>query len=125
LPKTQLKVIGIDHVVLHVRDLARSRKFYVEVLGFQVIHDTSWQSFLVCGSQQLGLFEAKPDEPVHAGSAMNHLAFRLAEGDHAGVKATLEGAGIQVTGRPGDDDCLYFDDPDGHRLQLLTPGDPG
>jgi hypothetical protein len=24
-----------------------------------------------------------------------------------------------VSGRPGDDHCIYFNDPDGHRLQLV------
>jgi hypothetical protein len=25
-----------------------------------------------------------------------------------------------VTGRPGHDRCVYFRDPDGHRLQLIA-----
>ena len=35
------------------------------------------------------------------------------------LKAELEGHGIAVSGRPGDDHCIYFNDPDGHRLQLI------
>ena len=31
------EVTGIDHVVFHVKDLARSRKFYTEVLGFECV----------------------------------------------------------------------------------------
>src|SRR6266849_1323148 len=49
--KTQLKVAGIDHVVLHVNDLARSRRFYVDLLGFEVEHEGGSNSFLRCGSQ--------------------------------------------------------------------------
>lgn len=30
--KSPFKVTGIDHVVLHVKDLARSKKFYMELL---------------------------------------------------------------------------------------------
>jgi hypothetical protein len=26
---------------------------------------------------------------------------------------------VAVSGRPGDDRCIYFSDPDGHRLQLM------
>ena len=37
------------------------------------------------------------------------------------VKAVLEEAGFKVSGRRGDPHCIYFSDPDGHRLQLLTP----
>jgi glyoxylase I family protein len=118
-----LKVSGIDHVVLHVKDLARSKRFYVEFLGMEVDHERSWQCFLKCGSQGVALFEVDDDADVHAGSEVNHMALRLASGDYDRVKATLENAGIQVSGRSGDPHCVYFSDPDGHRLQLLMPGE--
>ena len=38
----------------------------------------------------------------------------------AEAKAILEKEGVAVTGRGGDPDCVYFDDPDGRRLQLLA-----
>jgi catechol 2,3-dioxygenase-like lactoylglutathione lyase family enzyme len=117
--KTQLKVVGIDHVVLHVNDLARSRRFYVDLLGFEVAHEGGSNSFLRCGSQLVALFERKAVD-IHAGAEMNHMALRLEAGSYEEVKAILEAEQIEVTGRPGDDHCIYFDDPDGHRLQLLT-----
>ena len=52
-----LQTKGIDHVVLHVSDLARSKKFYIELLGMTVERETSWQAFLECGSQGVALFE--------------------------------------------------------------------
>jgi catechol 2,3-dioxygenase-like lactoylglutathione lyase family enzyme len=118
-----LKVTGIDHVVLHVRDLAKSKRFYMEVLGFTVAHESSWQSFLSCGSQQVALFQVQDPSKIHPGDEMNHMALRLDVGEYEDVKATLEAAGVKVSGRPGDDRCLYFDDPDGHRLQVLTPAE--
>ncbi|HEY3115528.1 MAG TPA: hypothetical protein VGK54_02185 [Chloroflexota bacterium] len=39
------------------------------------------------------------------------------------MKARLKAEGLAVTGRPGDDRCIYFSDPDGHRLQVLTPAE--
>jgi hypothetical protein len=27
---------------------------------------------------------------------------------------------VKVSGRPGDPHCIYFHDPDGHRLQLMV-----
>jgi len=58
----------------------------------------------------------------NAGSEMNHMALRLKSGEYEKVKALLEKQGIKVNGRRGDPHCIYFSDPDGHRLQLLTPG---
>ena len=117
---TSLKITGIDHVVLHVRDLAIAKKFYIDLLGFTIAHESSWQSFLSCGSQQVALFEMRNGADIHAGSEMNHMAFCLASGEYDEVKETLEAAGVKVHGRPGDDRCIYFDDPDGHHLQVLT-----
>ena len=118
-----LKVSGIDHVVLHVKDLARARKFYVDFLGLEVDHERDWQCFLKCGHQGIALFEVDDNEDVHAGSEVNHMALRLAAGELARVRALLEDAGIKVHGRPGDPDCIYFNDPEGHRLQLLMPNE--
>jgi catechol 2,3-dioxygenase-like lactoylglutathione lyase family enzyme len=121
--ESSLKVAGIDHVVFHVKDIARARKFYVDFLGMDVDHESSWQCFLKCGGQGVALFEVDDDEEVHAGSEVNHLALRLADGDYARVKATLENAGIAVRGRANDPHCIYFDDPDGHQLQFLLPNE--
>ena len=117
-----LKVSGIDHVVFHVKDLARARKFYVDFLGMEVDHERSWQCFLKCGNQGVALFEAKDGE-IHGGSEVNHMALQLASGDYERVKSILDEAGIEVHGRPGYPDCIYFHDPDGHQLQLLMPGE--
>jgi catechol 2,3-dioxygenase-like lactoylglutathione lyase family enzyme len=121
--ESPLKVAGIDHVVFHVKDIARARKFYVDFLGMDVDHESSWQCFLKCGGQGVALFEVDDDEEVHAGSEVNHLALRLADGDYARVKATLENAGIAVRGRANDPHCIYFDDADGHQLHFLLPNE--
>ena len=121
--QTGLKTVGIDHAVLHVSDLARSRKFYMDLLGMTVAHESDWNSFLHCGKQVVALFQVRDGSQVKAGSDLNHLALQLESGTYEEVKATLESWGCQVSGRPGDDRCLYFNDPDGHRLQVLLPGD--
>ena len=121
--KAPFKVTGIDHVVYHVKDLTRAKNFYVDFLGMEIDHESSWQCFLKCGHQGVALFEVDDNEEVHAGSEVNHMALRLTAGDYARVKATLENSGIEVHGRQGDPHCVYFHDPDGHQLQLLMPNE--
>ena len=121
--KTGIKAVGIDHTVLHVSDLARSKSFYMNVLGLTVNHESSWQAFLWCGNQMVVLFEVSKDKPLTSGVELNHMALRLDSGTYEEVKENLEQNGCTVTGRPGDDRCIYFNDPDGHRLQLLMPGE--
>jgi catechol 2,3-dioxygenase-like lactoylglutathione lyase family enzyme len=115
------KVTAIDHVVFHVKDLARAKNFYIGFLGMEIDHESSWQCFLKCGNQGVALFEVEGGDNVHGGSEVNHMALRLASGEYEKVKATLETAGIKVHSRKNDPHCVYFSDPDGHRLQLLMP----
>jgi catechol 2,3-dioxygenase-like lactoylglutathione lyase family enzyme len=121
--KLQIKTTGIDHVVLWVSDLKRARKFYIELLGMTVNHESEWQCFLWCGENQVALFDAsRQGAGAGAGTEMNHMALRMEPASYEATKARLEEEGIVVTGRPGDDHCIYFDDSEGHRLQLLYEG---
>ena len=121
--ETRIKTIGIDHTVLHVSDLERSKRFYIDLLGMPVAHESTRNAFLWCGEQQVVLFEVKAGTPVKAGVELNHMALRMDQGSYEEVKTYLENNGCTVSGRPGDDNCIYFNDPDGHRLQLLYPGE--
>ena len=124
--QSTIQLNGIDHVVLHVKDLARSRKFYMDLLGMKVNHESSWQSFLYLGSeatQMVALFEVKDGEEFQGPRDMNHMAMVATQGTYESIKAELEQAGVEVSGRPGDPNCIYFNDPDGHRLQILYPGE--
>lgn len=53
------------------------------------------------------------------------MVLRLESGTYEEVQEYLEQNDCTVSGRPGDDRCIYFDDPDGHRLQTLYPGGQG
>jgi len=115
-----VKVSGIDHIVLHVNDVERARKFYTDVLGLSVYRQNERQVFLHAGTQGVALFKKRDDAPLQAGHDMNHLALNVTEGSYETLKAQLETHGVTVTGRPGEDHCIYFQDPDGHRLQLMV-----
>jgi hypothetical protein len=73
-----------------------------------------------CGHQGVALFKQRGHEPLTTGNDLNHLALTVASGTYETLKAELEHHGVTVTGRPGDERCLYFQDPDGHRLQLMV-----
>ena len=115
-----VQATGIDHIVLHVTDVERARKFYTDVLGMDVYRQNERQVFLHAGTQGVALFKKQGDSPLTTGNDMNHLALTVAEGGYEALKAGLEEHGVKVTGRPGEDRCIYFQDPDGHRLQLMV-----
>lgn len=123
--QTEIKTTGIDHVVLWVSDLARSKRFYIDLLGMSVHHESDWQAFLWCGTDQVVLFQPRDGASVKTGAELNHLALRMEPASYEDVKSRLQQEGIEVSGRPGDSTCVYFNDPDGHRLQLLYKGHDG
>ena len=120
LAKTKIEVTGLDHVVLRVKDVQRSKRFYTEVLGLPVYRETETQCFVKCGGQLLALFERKEGEMTPGGD-LDHIALDLAAGTYEDLKATLDDAGVALDGHPGHLRAYVYD-PDGHRVQLLMPG---
>ena len=122
----------LGHAVIYVSDVARSRRFYTEVLGFKVSDDYPPSMapggfvFLRCNGDHhcLALVGgAKTGDGTRADKTLHHLAFELATLDEvfrardhlkaAGAKLVFEGrrrAGCQVS--------VEFLDPDGHHLEL-------
>ena len=114
-----IQTSGIDHIVLHCRDVERSTKFYTDVLGMSVYREGGGQVFMHAGNQGVALFESENGAALGTATDLNHLALNVADGTYESLKAELERHGVSVSGRPGEDHCIYFRDPDGHRLQLV------
>jgi catechol 2,3-dioxygenase-like lactoylglutathione lyase family enzyme len=125
--KLQLKAIGINHVVIWVGDLARSRAFYMDLFGMTVAHESATTCFLWCGeNHQLALFDStRCGGGVTSNQELNHLAFLMEPTSYEDTKARLEADGLSVEAGDGDPDCIYINDPDGHRLQVLYKGYDG
>jgi catechol 2,3-dioxygenase-like lactoylglutathione lyase family enzyme len=118
--REMIQTSGVDHVVLHVNDVQRAKKFYTEILGMTAYREDDGQVFLHAGQQGIALFKKQDDMTLTIGNDLNHLALNVASGTYETLKAELEKSGVEVSGRPGQDRCIYFRDPDGHRLQLMV-----
>ena len=121
--KPALTLGAIDHVVIWVRDVARSKAFYCDVLGMTVRSAGDGYAFLYCGnrSQQIGLFQTDDGRAPKVDEDLNHLAFSVPSGTRAEIVTALATRGVEARGRRGDPNCIYFDDPDGHCLQIVVP----
>lgn len=115
-----IQVNGLNHIVLHVQDVTRAKKFYTELLGMTVYRESAAQVFMHCGKQGVALFKKQGETPLTTGNDLNHLALDVETGTYETLKAELEQHGVTVSGRLGDPHCIYFHDPDGHRLQLMV-----
>lgn len=123
MPKNTLKLrtTGVDHVVLHVKDINASKEFYVGLLGMEVDHENPGRLFLSCGQQRVAFFETQRPRRTSTIRDLNHLALQIESGSYKEVKGALEQHGVEVSGRKGEPHCIYFRDPDGHQLQILAP----
>jgi catechol 2,3-dioxygenase len=123
----RLKEIG--HVLLRVLDLERSRRFYAEVLGFQVLEEDPEHggTFMALPGQShaIDLFPVKDAEAARVQTpgvrGLGHIAFRVESEDALKeAYATLREHGVEVT-RTVDhvsQKSIYFLDPDGNTLEI-------
>ena len=125
----------IGHVAIRVRDLERSRKFYTEVLGLQLMKEIpEWRAaFLSSGGRdhhEVALLEARPQAEVPRANetGMLHVAFRLQnEEELRAAYQDLKTRGIPVsfTVNHGVSKSIYFQDPDGHGIEVYCDNPPG
>ena len=118
----------IGHVVIKVRNLERSRKFYTEVLGMEVMMDLPplRATFLANDRRdhhEIALFEVGPEAEglCNKQIGLSHIAFRLRNEDQlrAAYKELKEqGVPISFTVDHGVTKSIYFRDPNGHELEV-------
>lgn len=117
-----LPIKGLYEVAIRVKDLARAEAFYKDVLGLKegLRDDRRNWLFLYAGGDagMIVLQEDKGEWPTQ------HFAFSLSEADITQAAAILKEKGVLVS-EPVYHEwmkavSLYFDDPDGHALELLA-----
>jgi catechol 2,3-dioxygenase-like lactoylglutathione lyase family enzyme len=130
------RLTGIVETALDVRDLAAAVEFYHGVLGLEIIaRSERLCAFGIAGRDVLLLFQrevaAQAVEtpggriPPHCSSGSIHFAFSLDPNDLPQWERLLATKGIEVEGRvkwERGGTSVYFRDPDGHLVELATPG---
>jgi catechol 2,3-dioxygenase-like lactoylglutathione lyase family enzyme len=121
---------GILESVLYVEDVGRSVAFYTELFGFYFVDADERLSALAVAPRQLlvlakkGASAGRGNLP-HDGDGHLHLAFAIPIAELGAWRERLRARGIRVENerkwRRGGR-SLYFRDPDGHLLELATPG---
>ena len=127
---------GILETAIHTEDMARSRAFYEGVLGLTPIYnDDRLSAYAVGGRDVLLVFRKGATTqtvtlpsgtiPGHGGDGALHVAFAIAKGELERWEAHLASYGVAIEGRNNWERggrSIYFRDPDGHLLELATPG---
>lgn len=132
--KRGIQVKSIDHATLVVKDLERSRRFYVDALGMREVPRPAFSFdglWFQAGPTQIHLILAYSGsgpagnllEEVRRTSRTHHLAF-LVE-DAAACLPRLQELRITVLSdpkpRPDGYMQVFVTDPDGHVIELCSP----
>ena len=130
------RLLGLDHIVLRVKDLDAMLRFYIDVLGctmerrqeaiglYQVRAGASLID-LVTLDGKLG--RAGGAGPGHEGRNLDHFCLRVDPYDEAALRAHLLAHGVQPGesgsryGAEGEGPSLYLADPEGNTIELKGP----
>lgn len=126
----------IAETCLYVDDLDRAVNFYTRLFSCPVLRrDDRFCALRIAAEQVLLLFHRgkslEPSHmqsgvvPPHDGAGPLHVCFGMADADVKAWEAQLGDLGIPVESRvvwPHGAVSLYFRDPDGHAVELATPG---
>ena len=130
------KLDGVLETALYTHDMARSKAFYEGVLDLEpIFSDNRLTAYGVAPRSVLLIFRSGTTAetvtmpggtiPGHDGSGTLHVAFAIAKDALADWEKHLAMRGVAIEGatdwtRGGR--SIYFRDPDGHLLELATPG---
>ena len=133
----KIKITELDHIVLNVRDIDRSLKFYTETLGLEPERldefkagKIGFPSVRVNADTIIDLFPIKG--PVAAGNSgekiagnLNHFCMVIGTDDFEGLvdylrdhQITIRQGPVSRWGARGRATSVYFLDPDGNEIEL-------
>jgi catechol 2,3-dioxygenase len=129
-----VEVKELGHIVLYVRDLERSRRFYGEVLGWKEVTRLGNQGAVFSSGRthhELLLLQVGPQAtptPPPPRVGLYHFGLKVGETDEE-LRAALDElveAGVRVIGTADHTvtHSLYIEDPDGNEIELYIDVQP-
>lgn len=129
-------ITGIIETALYTEDIPRAVHFYETILGLKSLTgDSRFHAFSVADRHVLLLFakgtSLTPTRlpggvvPPHDGAGPVHIGFSVPPETLAEWEAHLQAHEVTIESRTTWErggESIYFRDPDGHLLELLTPG---
>jgi catechol 2,3-dioxygenase len=127
-----VRVARVGHVVLRVRDLDASLRFYRDVLGLSEVARRDFGEgpmvFLSSGAAHHDLALVETGAGIQAGNRLHHFALKIGDArtDLADAKAELDARGctIHMALDHHVSQGLYVTDPDGNLIELYVDADP-
>ncbi len=133
---TPIQVKSLDHVTIVVKDLERSRQFYVDGLGMTEVPRPAFTfpgSWFQAGDTQIHLIQEHVGTPPAGNplpeqfrtSRSHHFAFVVDNAEATYARAQELGMKIvsPPKSRPDGFVQVFLNDPDGHVVELCSTGE--
>lgn len=126
-----MEILQIKETCLYVESLESCKNFYHHKLNLPIIsHKKEHHIFFRAGSSVLLCFLAEKSKkqetpPPHYAYGKQHIAFEVAIAQYDSAKAFLSAQGITVSYEhhwPNGRFSAYFEDPEGHVLEIVPTG---
>jgi len=113
-------VMPLRHLALKTRDLAATKRFYVEVLGLREAFPHPGMIFLETpgGGDLLNFIRVRGPINVRAGG-LDHFGLYVGPKRLPALGRRLKAAGVKVVGRRGRS-SIYVKDPNGYTVELYA-----
>lgn len=124
-------ILHLVEAAVYVEDLEAAETFYREVLGLELVgKEPGRHVFFRAGPSMLLVFNADQTLrgttlPSHGARGPGHFALGIAEDTISQWRGHLEEHGIRIEKEmhwPSGGQSLYFRDPAGNSVELITPG---
>ena len=129
-----MRIVGLDHMVLTVRDLEATLHFYVDILGLE-LDSRGGRHALRFGDQKINLHRRKAEFlPAAANVAYGSADFCLvAHGNIGAIRDLLVARGgtleipdiVDRNGALGPMRSVYLRDPDGNLVEIAVYPESG
>jgi catechol 2,3-dioxygenase-like lactoylglutathione lyase family enzyme len=125
-----MEITALDHLVLTVRDIEATCRFYLAALGFQRETFGEGRTALAFGRQKINLhqaghaFEPKALRPTPGSADLCFLTATPIDDVVAHLTArgiTIEEGPVARTGATGPIRSVYIRDPDGNLVEIAHP----
>ena len=109
----------VDFISVPVTDMERSKRFYGETLGLEMIDDPGFPEFQLGENLSLYLIDLTKVGRTFTGPHTAYIALRVPDVEEA--RSELEAKGVEFQGETHDTGVChmaFFNDPDGNSLML-------
>ena len=109
---------GLRHIALKTRDLARTERFYTDVIGLEHSFRHEGMIFLETpGGRDLLNFIGTRGKVDPTRGGLDHFGLYFPRAEWKKVSARIRAANVKITGRRGGS-SIYIEDPNGYTVEL-------